>query len=242
MASSSKDVSETGDRSTRDTPDPQEAKPGKTNGNAGVPAMTVQRLPVYLRVLIQMQSQRVEVANSVQIAEAAGSNAAQVRKDLSYLGEYGVRGIGYDVGKLIVHLSGWLGLRTARKVAVIGYGRLGSALCSYGGFQDRGFSIVAVLDSDPDKVGTSVAGDVVIEPFAQATDVLRREGAEIAILTVPAVAAQDAADKVVGAGVKAILNFAPIGLNVPDGVVVRQADVAAELQILSYHLSSEAGR
>lgn len=201
-----------------------------------VPPTTVQRLPVYLRCLILAQSQRRDVLNSVQIAEMAGTNAAQVRKDLSYLGEYGVRGTGYDTDALVAHLVRWLGLEKTRRAAIIGFGRLGSALRYYGGFQDRGISVVAVVDADPEKIGRDVGG-VVIESVNQVAEVLKRERVEIAILTVPAAVAPAIAEMVAAAGVKAILNFAPAQLTVPDDVAVRHADLAADLQILSYHLS-----
>lgn len=201
-----------------------------------VPPTTVQRLPVYLRCLILAQSQRRDVLNSAQIAEMAGTNAAQVRKDLSYLGEYGVRGMGYDVNGLVAHLVGWLGLEKTRRAAIVGFGRLGSALRSYGGFQDRGISVVAVFDSDPEKIGQHT-GDVLIESTSDLAAAIARERVEIAILTVPASVASLVADQVVAGGVRAILNFAPAQLDVPDHVVVRQADLAADLQILSFHLS-----
>lgn len=201
-----------------------------------VPPTTVQRLPVYLRCLILAQSQRRDVLNSAQIAEMAGTNAAQVRKDLSYLGEYGIRGMGYDVNGLVAHLVGWLGLEKTRRAAIVGFGRLGSALRSYGGFQDRGISVVAVFDSDPEKIGQHT-GDVLIESTSDLAAAIAREKVEIAILTVPASVASLVADQVVAGGVRAILNFAPAQLDVPDHVVVRQADLAADLQILSFHLS-----
>jgi redox-sensing transcriptional repressor len=194
---------------------------------------------LYLRCLIQLQAQRIRVANSVQIAEIAGTNAAQVRKDFSYLGEYGVRGQGYQVDELIEHLTHWLGMQSSRNVAIVGFGRLGSALRGYGGFQDRGFSISAVFDADSDKVGTMIADGVVVEPLERMPEVVAEQGIEIAILTVPVDVVQDVADRVVASGIRAILNFAPVGLDVAEGVIVRQADVAGELQILSYHLSTE---
>ncbi len=203
-----------------------------------VPPTTVQRLPVYLRVLVQAQAMRMPVINSVQIAEMAGTNAAQVRKDFSYLGEFGTRGIGYDVDLLIAHLSKRLGLTQQRRVAIVGYGRLGSALQSYPGFQDRGMTVVAVFDADPDKIGKTFDGHT-IEAISDLEEVARREGVEIAVLAVPATAAQEVADRLVAAGITAIMNFAPVRLSVPDGVVVRQADMAAELQILSFHLNPE---
>ena len=203
-----------------------------------VPNTTVQRLPVYLRCLVQEQSLRVPVANSVRIAEMAGTNAAQVRKDLSYLGEYGIRGIGYDVDGLVKHLTRWLGLEHVRKAAIVGYGRLGSALLGYGGFQDRGFSLAAVFDVDPEKIGVAAGSGLVVESLADFAAAVDRDALEIVVLTVPASVAQAVTDTVVAAGVKAILNFAPTKLHVPADVAVRQADVAAELQILSFHLSS----
>lgn len=201
-----------------------------------IPPTTVQRLPVYLRCLVQASALHMPVVNSVQIAEMAGTNAAQVRKDLSYLGEFGVRGIGYDVDSLISHLSKHLGLTEHRRVAIIGYGRLGSALQSYPGFEERGMKVVAVLDADPAKVGTAVDGHTV-EDVDSLEAVVEREGVEIAIITVPAAYAQGVADRLVASGVRAIMNFAPVQLQVPEGVEVRQADVAGELQILSFHLS-----
>jgi redox-sensing transcriptional repressor len=203
-----------------------------------VPATTIQRLPVYLRCLLRAQQQRVSVINSVGIAEMAGTNAAQVRKDLSYLGEYGTRGIGYDVDELATHLMRWLGLSEERRAAIVGFGRLGSALTGYEGFSEKGVRIVAVLDADPAKLGIDVDG-MEVEPFERLGEVFAREGVEIAIITVPSRVAQDVADAAVEAGTRAILNFAPVRLEVPDGVEVRQADVAAELQILSFHLNAQ---
>lgn len=204
-----------------------------------IPPATVQRLPLYLRCLVQLQSQRLDIANSVKIAEVAGTNAAQVRKDLSYLGEFGIRGLGYEVSGLIAHLTRWLGLQTTRNVVLIGYGRLGAALQGYGGLQDRGFLVRAVLDIDPGKIGTPLPGGLRVEPLERLAEIVRERGIEIAILTVPVNQAEKVARDVVGAGIKAILNFAPVRLDLPEGVRVRQADVAAELQILSYHLREE---
>ncbi len=200
-----------------------------------VPPTTVDRLPVYLRCLLQAKGMRMPVINSVQIAEMAGTNAAQVRKDLSYLGEFGTRGIGYDVDSLITQLSRCLGVTEQRRVAIVGYGRLGSALQSYPGFEERGMRVVAVLDADPSKVGTAV-NDTAVESIDELEAVVSREGVEIAVLTVPAEAAQAVANRLVAVGVGAIMNFAPVRLDLPADVAVRQADVAGELQVLSFHL------
>ena len=212
----------------------------QNNSDIQVPPTTVQRLPTYLRCLLRAQSQRVALINSAGLAEMAGTNAAQVRKDLSYLGEYGTRGVGYDVDELTAHLMRWLGVEEQRRAAIVGFGRLGSALQSYGGFAERGISVVAALDADPAKIGTVVDGNE-IESIDDAPEVLKREDVEIAIITVPAEHAQFVADVVVNAGIQAILNFAPTRIKVPEGVVVRQADVAAELQILSFHLNRIEG-
>lgn len=203
---------------------------------AKVPPTTVQRLPVYLRCLVQASAMHMPVVNSVQIAEMAGTNAAQVRKDLSYLGEFGTRGIGYDVDSLITHLSKQLGLTESRRVAIVGFGRLGSALQSYSGFEERHMKVVAVLDSDPAKIGTSVDG-LTVQDVADIADVVKAERVEIAIVAVPAPSAQEVADRLIAAGVRAMMNFAPVRLSVPEGVEVRQADLAGELQVLSFHLN-----
>ncbi|MDF1543260.1 MAG: redox-sensing transcriptional repressor Rex [Anaerosomatales bacterium] len=214
---------------------------GKAMAPAKVPPTTVQRLPLYLRCLVQASTHHMPVVNSVQIAEMAGTNAAQVRKDLSYLGEFGTRGIGYDVDSLIAHLSRHLGLTEHRRVAIVGYGRLGSALQGYQGFAERGMRVVAVLDADPAKIGIAVDA-LTVEDIESLEAVVARERVEIAVITVPAAAAQSVADRLVAAGIRAIMNFAPVALRVPEGVEVRQADVAGELQILSFHLHPERTR
>jgi redox-sensing transcriptional repressor len=201
-----------------------------------VPEQTIRRLPIYLRCLVQAQSLNMPVINSLGLAQMAGSNAAQVRKDLSYLGELGTRGIGYDVEALIAHISHVLGVSESRRVAIVGFGRLGSALLGYSGFSERGFEVAGVFDSDPAKVGTTVAGTLV-RSMDGLEDGLRALEIEIVLLTVPADVAQEVADRVVDAGVRAILNFAPVRLEVPDDVRVRPVDLSAELQVLSFHLA-----
>jgi redox-sensing transcriptional repressor len=206
--------------------------------HANVPQTTINRLPIYLRCLLKAQEMRMPVINSLGIAEMAGTNAPQVRKDLSYLGELGTRGIGYDVDSLIAHISRWLGLTKDRRVALIGYGRLGSALLGYGGFGERGFSMVTIIDADPDKIGTTPGG-IKVEPIDDLEQVLQDLLVEIVILTTPIEAAQPVAERVAAAGVKAILNFAPVRLELPPDVAVRQVDLSTELQILSFHLASQ---
>ncbi len=201
-----------------------------------IPETTIQRLPVYLRCLLQAQQDRKPVISSVEIAEMAGTNAAQVRKDLSYLGELGTRGIGYDVEALIAHVSKSLGVSELRRAAIVGYGRLGGALKSYTGFSDRGFDIVAVFDASPDKIGTDADG-VTIRSVDELDAGLAEEGVEIVIMATPAAETQALVDRVVGAGIKAILNLAPVRLQVPDDVAVRQVCMSTDLQILSFYLA-----
>lgn len=212
------------------------ARAAATEGTQRVPDSTVGRLPLYLRVLIQAQALRMPVLSSVQIAQMAGTNAAQVRKDLSFLGELGTRGTGYDVDSLIADISRWLGLTRARNVAIIGFGRLGGALRSYGGFMDRGFSVVAVFDSDPEKVGIHT-GDIEVSDVADLESILAERDVDIAVVATPAQVAQDVVTRAVEAGVTSILNFAPTLVSAPQGVTVRQVDLASELQILSFHLA-----
>lgn len=204
-----------------------------------VPQTTIQRLPLYLRCLLQAQAMMMPVISSVGIAEMCGTNAAQVRKDFSYLGELGTRGIGYDVESLITHFSRIMGITERRRAAIIGYGKFGAALEAYSGFAERGFEFVALLDADPGKIGTAV-GDLVVESMDDAVKVLRDRNVEIVIISTPASAAQTAADVAVEAGVRAILNLAPVLLSTPPGVMVRQVCLSTDLQILSFHLAQDS--
>lgn len=205
----------------------------------GIPETTIQRLPLYLRCLLEAQSQRMPLVNSTVLAEMCGTNAAQVRKDFSYLGELGTRGIGYDVNELVTHISSVLGITELRRTVLVGYGRFGSALLGYPGFTDRGFEIVAVLDSDPAKIGTEVAG-VTVTDVRDLEDAVRASGAEIAILATPAPVTQELADRLVSVGIRGMLNLAPVRLSVPEGVAVRQVCLSTELQVLSFHLAQNA--
>ena len=201
-----------------------------------IPETTIQRLPGYLRCLLEAKAQRLPLVNSAVLAQMCGTNAAQVRKDFSYLGELGTRGIGYDVDALIGYISTVLGLNELRKVVLVGYGRFGSALLGYPGFAEQGFEIVAVLDADSEKVGT-MAGDVAVSDVADLEDVVAATGAEIAVLATPAPASQAIAERLVGAGVRSILNLAPVRLNLPADVAIRHVCLSTELQVLSFHLA-----
>lgn len=201
-----------------------------------IPQSTIQRLPVYLRCLLQAQAVRMPLINSIGIAEMCGTNAAQVRKDLSCLGELGIRGTGYDVAELIGHISRVLGITERRRAAIVGFGKLGGALLGYSGFGERGFEIVAVFDVDPAKIGT-VAGNLVVRSFDELEIVLAEEEVEIVIMATPPAASQAVASRIVAAGVRAILNLAPVNLDVPEGVIVRQVCLSTDLQILSFYLA-----
>ena len=200
------------------------------------------RLPLYYRALLEVTEHGVETTSSERLAELAGVNAAQVRKDLSYLGSYGTRGVGYEVAFLVERISSELGLTHDWPVAIVGVGNLGQALANYRGFGARGFRVLALVDEDPAKVGGKV-GDLEIQALDDLPELVRTRGITIGIVATPAAAAQGVADRLVAAGVRSILNFAPAVVTVPDGVSLRKVDLATELQILSFyqsHLRSKA--
>jgi redox-sensing transcriptional repressor len=181
-----------------------------------------------------MQAEERSKASSEQLAEMAGVNAAKVRKDLSYFGSYGTRGVGYGVDHLLVEIRRELGLTHDWPCVIVGAGNLGSALAKFAGFSDRGFSVVAVVDIDPTRVGEQV-GDLVIQHEERLAELVVEHDVVIGIITTPPSAAQDAADTLTQAGVRSILNFAPTVLDLPADVLVRDVDVAVELQILAFH-------
>ena len=205
-----------------------------------IPEATVARLPLYLRSLLEVAETKAPTISSERLAELAGVNAAKVRKDLSYLGSYGTRGVGYEVEYLLFQISRELGLTQDWPVAIIGIGNLGHALANYRNFSARGFRIVALLDADPSKVGEQVAG-LAIRSLDDLDDVVATDGVSIGIIATPAHVAQEVADRLVAAGVTSILNFAPAVLNVPEGVSLRKVDLSIELQILSFYEQRAAG-
>ena len=205
----------------------------------GIPEATVARLPVYLRALTGLAERGIATASSEELAAAAGVNSAKLRKDLSYLGSYGTRGVGYDVEYLRYQIAREIGLTQDWPVAIIGIGNLGHALANYSGFATRGFSVVALLDADPDQVGERI-GDLTVRSSHDLDDVVREHSVAIGVIATPAAAAQEVCDRLVAAGVTSILNFAPIVLSVPPGVDVRKVDLSTELQILAYHEQRKA--
>jgi redox-sensing transcriptional repressor len=205
----------------------------------GIPEATVARLPIYLRALTALADRDVATASSEDLASAAGVNSAKLRKDLSYLGTYGTRGVGYDVNYLRYQIAREIGLTQDWSVVIVGIGNLGHALANYSGFASRGFQIAALLDSDPTRVGEQV-GDVQISSLDDLDTIVREGDVAIGVIATPAGAAQDVCDRLVEAGVSSILNFAPTVLSVPDHVDVRKVDLSIELQILAYHEQRKA--
>jgi redox-sensing transcriptional repressor len=210
-----------------------------TESTRDIPEATVARLPVYLRALTTLSEQGTATCSSEELAVAAGVNSAKLRKDLSYLGSYGTRGVGYDVDYLRYQIAREIGVTQDWPVVIVGIGNLGHALANYSGFRSRGFRVVALLDADPARTDELVAG-VVVRPFGELEGIVAENGVAIGVIATPAVAAQDVADRMVACGITSILNFAPAVLSVPDGVDVRKVDLSIELQILAYHEQRKA--
>ncbi|MDQ6752996.1 MAG: redox-sensing transcriptional repressor Rex [Actinomycetota bacterium] len=199
-----------------------------------LPPATVSRLTLYLRALNAMLGEGSERVSSEELAEAAGVSSSNVRKDLSYLGSYGTRGVGYEVQYLSRHISAALGLTQDWRVAIVGAGNLGRALARYAGFESRGFDVVALLDADQLLIGNEI-GWLRVSDVKDLEAVLQRTRANMVVLALPAAVAQEICDRVVAAGVHSILSFAPLVLQVPAFVNLRKVDMATELQILAYH-------
>jgi len=201
---------------------------------------SIRRLSLYLRALEPLIEEGASTVSSQDLAERSGTTAAQVRKDLSLFGAFGTRGLGYPVAPLVLELEAILGLTRRWPVALIGAGRIGSALHAYPQFRARGFDIVTLLDDDPAKIGT-FWGATRIRPLAELESEVEAHGVQIAILAVPASVAQEVAERAVAAGVRGILNFAPVRLRLPDGVRVNPVNLALELEALSHALAAMDG-
>src|SRR3954453_5067564 len=199
-----------------------------------IPDATVARLPIYLRLLTEQSDDGVDSISSDRLADLAGVNAAKGRKDLSYLGSYGTRGVGYEVAYLVYQIRRELGLTHDWTVVIVGAGNLGQALAGYEGFGERGFPVAGLVDIDPAKIGSVIGGGRGrhLDDLGQ---IVQAKRVSIGVVATPPSSAQDAADRLVRAGVTSILNFAPVVLAVPRGVSVRKVDLAVELQILSYY-------
>ena len=204
-----------------------------------IPEATVGRLPVYLRALVDLAEAGAGTVSSDELGEGAGVNSAKVRKDLSHLGSYGTRGVGYDVAYLIHQIRRELGLTQHWAIVIVGIGNLGQALANYGGFAERGFRVAALVDADPARVGTMVGG-LEIRHDDDLPELVAELDIAIGVIATPASAAQEVADRLVDAGVRSVLNFASAVIAVPAGVSVRKVDLAVELQILAFYEQRKA--
>jgi len=204
-----------------------------------IPEATVGRLPVYLRALVDLAEAGASTISSDELADAAGVNSAKVRKDFSHLGSYGTRGVGYDVAYLIHQIRRELGLTQHWAIVIVGIGNLGHALANYAGFAERGFRVAALVDADPARVGERVGG-LEIRHDDDLPDLVAEHDIAIGVIATPAAAAQEVADRLVDAGVRSVLNFAPAMIAVPPGVSIRKVDLAVELQILAFYEQRKA--
>lgn len=200
--------------------------------------LTINRLSIYLRCLNELAAAGVPTVSSQSLAEQFNLNSAQIRKDLAYFGEFGVRGVGYYVEDLRQQLRNILGLTATHRVAIVGLGNLGLALANYQGFQLDSITITALFDVDPDKIGKKVVDGLVVQSIDRLQEVIRREGIDIVILTVPAAVAESVLEAVTEAGVRAVLNFAPVHLNAKPGGKVKNVDLSISLESLSYFLAN----
>lgn len=205
------------------------------NENKHIPDIVVGRLPLYLRALQQLTAQNRQVTSSQELAERLGFSAAQIRKDLSQFGEFGKQGTGYAIAELAQCLRKILHLDRVWEMAVVGAGDVGHAVARYNGFADRGFHVAMIFDSDPAKIGTRI-GDYVVQDAASMEDAIRQAGIVVAMISVPGAYAQNVADQLVRAGIKAILNYAPVSLSTPPGVQVQYVDPGVHLQRMAYYL------
>ena len=201
-----------------------------------VPEATIKRLSIYMRVLKDLEKRGVEVVYSAELADICGVNAAQIRKDLTYFGEFGIRGVGYYVKELHFDIRKILGLINVRNVVLIGVGNLGRALASYKSFGEHGYNFVAAVDVDPHKIGTALPSGLLIRPLSELKKIAADLKVDIAIITTSPPAAQEAAEAAAAAGIRGILNFAPVQLSLPPNVRLKRVDLTTEFDNLAYHL------
>lgn len=200
-----------------------------------IPEATITRLSIYSRYLVRLDRRGITTVSSGEIAEGVGVSPAQVRKDLAYFGEFGTRGVGYNVKDLMHYTMKILNLTHPWPLVLAGAGNLGTALCTYRNFRERGFTIVGVFDNDLTKIGKKIE-DLTVQPLEEMPEVIKQKGIRIGIIAVPPRAAQEVADLMVQSKLQAILNFAPIALNVPEDVLVRNVDLSVALEVLTFNL------
>ena len=209
-----------------------------SNDREPISELTTGRLSVYLRCLTFLESQGQKTVSSHEMATRFHLNSAQIRKDLACFGEFGTRGVGYDVSRLKTQLVETLGIDRTRTVVIVGAGNLGMALADYAGFNSNGFHIVAMVDSDPTKTGRTSREGIPVHPYDRLRDIVRRNRVDIGIIAVPAEEAQAVHDTLADAGIQAILNFAPMQMKLRPGVKVRSVDLRINLESLSFHLKN----
>jgi redox-sensing transcriptional repressor len=202
-----------------------------------IPAVTITRLSIYSRCLESLAQEDVKIIASDKLAQKCGINPAQIRKDLAYFGEFGIRGVGYFVKELLFEIKRILGLNKTWKMALVGIGNLGLALVAHENFVRQGYEFVAVFDVDPAKVGRRLPSGQIIHNVDDLEKVVKEKGVEIGVIATPASKAQSAAYRFINAGVKALLNFAPLQLQVPEGMAVENVDFTVKLDNLAYHLT-----
>lgn len=201
-----------------------------------IPDIVIGRLPIYLRALTRLQTEGREITSSHELGTQLGISSAQIRKDLSHFGEFGKQGTGYTIATLMTELEKILNVDKEWKVAVVGIGHLGQAVANYGGFEDRGYKITHLFDSDEHKIGTEVAG-ITVKPVSEIEEIVRKEGLRVAMVATPAGVAQNVADKLIAGGVRGILCYAPIIISVPDDVHVQYIDPVIHLQRMSFYIA-----
>jgi redox-sensing transcriptional repressor len=204
-----------------------------------IPDIVIRRLPIYVRTLKHIGDAGIATVSSDDLAEQIGVTAAQIRRDLSYFGKFGKQGKGYDVETLVAEIQRILNLDRRWDVALIGFGHLGQAIAAYRGFEPSSFRIAAIFDRNPERIGSTTADGILVLPDTDITRVVRERGIRLAIVAVPATAAQDVTNALVDGGVAAILNYAPVILRVPDGVWVREVDPTSAMQSMTYYLTAD---
>lgn len=208
--------------------------------NERIPEGVIERLPLYLGVLIQLRSAGEDTASSARLGELTDINPAQIRRDLTHFGSFGKRGVGYDITTLIERIQRILGADHVHRLALVGAGHLGSAIADYNGLRQHGFNVTAIFDNDPNKIGGHI-GEIVVQDVVELEATVKQQGIEIGVIAVPPVAAQEAADRLSAAGVRIMLNYTPVIVRVPSGVTLHNTDPVHELLHTLYYLSKTEG-
>lgn len=204
---------------------------------AAISDLTIARLSVYLRCVERLLELDVETVSSQELARRFNLNSAQIRKDLAYFGEFGVRGVGYNVRELRQYIVEILGLDRERRLVIVGAGNLGTALCHYSGFSGGSFLVVGVLDSDPNRIGDPTPSGLLVEDASRLAEIVKQRGVEIGVITTPPGSAQEVCDRMIAAGLRTVLNFAPIRVRAPENVLVKTVDLKVHLEELSFHIT-----